>query len=109
MSAEQFRELLRLLRRPATRLGYATDLWSGPRVRHLIQHRLGLTYHPKPRPRLLRRLGLEVKFPERRALEQDAKEVQRWKKVRLPEILKDAQKRRAWVFYADESLGSLIP
>jgi hypothetical protein len=60
-------------------------------------------------PRLLKWLGVELKFPERRALEQDPKEVRRWKEKRLPEILKDAKKKRALVFYADESIISLIP
>jgi len=109
LSREQFDELKRLLHKPASKLGYATDLWSGPRVRHLIKHRFGVKYHPKHMPRFLRRLGLNIKFPERRALEQDPKEVRRWKKKRLPEIMEYAKRRRALVFYADESLVALIP
>ncbi len=105
----QFAELLKLLSRPATRLGYSTDLWSGPRVRHLLKHRFRVDYHTKHMPRFLRRLGLVLKFPERRALEQDPKEIRRWKKERLPEIMEYARKRRALVFYADESLVALIP
>jgi len=109
LAPEQFQELLRCLRRPATELGYATDLWSGPRIAHWVKHRFGVEYHPKHMPRFLRRLGLVLKFPERRALEQDPEEVRRWKEERLPELLESARKRRAWVFYADESLISLIP
>ena len=109
MDQEQFQALAAALRRPATELGYATDLWSGPRVRHFLKHRLGLVYHPKYMPRFLRRLGLILRFPERRALEQDPEAVREWKEERLPEILADARKRRALVFYADESLVSLIP
>lgn len=99
----------RLLRQPATELGYLTDLWSGPRIRHLIKHRFGLEYHPKHMPRLLKRMGLELKFPERRALEQDPKAVRAWKRKRLPEIIDYAKKKCSLVFYADESLISLIP
>lgn len=109
LAAEQFKQLLTWLRQPATKLGYATDLWSGPRVGHLIRHRWGIHYHPKHLPRLLRQMGLELKFPQRRALEQDPKAVRRWKCVRWPEILKFAAKKRALVFYADECLVSLIP
>ena len=109
LSQEQFRKLVAALRRPATKLGYATDLWSGPRVRHFLKHRLGVVYHPKYMPRFLRRLGLVMRFPERRALEQDPEDVRQWKEERLPEILADARKRQALVFYADESLISLIP
>lgn len=104
-----FVELKRLLKKPATALGYTTDLWSGPRVAHLIRKRFKITYHAKHIPRLLRRLGLCMKFPERRALEQDPKALRLWKRTRLPAILEWARKHKALVFYADESLISLIP
>jgi transposase len=60
-------------------------------------------------PRLLKSLGLELKFPERRALEQDPKAVREWKKHRFPEIIEYAKKKRALLFYADEAIISLIP
>jgi transposase len=104
-----FSALKNLLKKPATRLGYTTDLWSGPRVEHLIRKQFKIAYHAKHIPRLLRRLGLYLKFPERRALEQDPKELRLWKKERLPDILGWARKHKALVFYADESLISLIP
>lgn len=109
LNEEQFKKLIQCLRRPATKLGYATDLWSGPRVRHLIKKMFKIEYHPKHMPRFLYRLGLYLKKPERRALEQDSKEVRQWKNQKLPEILAYTQKNRALLFYADESLVSLIP
>lgn len=109
LSEEQFKELIRCLRRPATALGYSTDLWSGPRVRHLIKKLFKIEYHRKHMPRFLHRLGMHLKKPERRALEQDPKAVREWKNKRLPEILAYAKKTKALLFYADESLISLIP
>jgi transposase len=109
LSERQFEKLTDLLKNPASEFGYSTDLWSGPRIRHFIKHQFGVEYHAKHMPRLLRRIGLVIKFPERRALEQDPIEVRRWKQKRLPEILDYARKKRALVFYADESLISLIP
>lgn len=109
LGEKDFQDLARCLRQPASELGYATDLWSGPRVRHFIKHRYGIDYHPGHMPRFLRRLGLVQKFPERRALEQDPEAVRLWKEERLPEILSDAKKRRALLFYADEAVVSLIP
>jgi transposase len=109
LNPDQHQQLLRWLRQPATKLGYATELWSGPRIRHLLRHQWGLVYHPKHMARLLRRLGLVLKFPERRALEQDPKELQLWKTRRWPNLRAWAHKHRALVFYADESLISLIP
>lgn len=109
LTVKQLKCLKKLLRKPATKLGYGTDLWSGMRVRHLIKHQFGIEYHPKHMARFLRRLGLTLKFPQRRALEQDPKEVRLWKKKRLPEIIEYSRKKRALLFYADETLISLIP
>jgi transposase len=109
LSENELLTLCKLIRKPATKLGYSTDLWSGPRIRHLIKHEFGIEYHEKHMPRLLKWLGLELKFPERRALEQDPKAVKFWKKNRLPKILKYAKNKRSLLFYADESIISLIP
>jgi len=109
LTVEQLKYLKKLLRKRATKLGYETDLWSGMRVRHLIKHQFGTEYHPKHMSRFLRRLGLTLKFPQRRALEQDPKKVRLWKKKRLPEIIEYSRKNKALLFYADETLISLIP
>jgi transposase len=109
LDEKQFTSLLKAIRHPASNLGYSTDLWSGPRLRHFIKHEFGIEYHRKHMPRFLRRLGLNFKFPERRALEQDPKAVREWKKIRLPRLLKYAKEKNALVFYADEALVSLIP
>ena len=109
LGRDKFPELLKAIRYPASKYGYATDLWSGPRLRHFIKHRFKVNYHNKHMPRFLRRLGLNFKFPERRSLEQDSKAVKTWKRDRLPNILKYAKKTRSLVFYADEALVSLIP
>ncbi len=96
---KQFKSLVHLMRQPATRHGYSTDLWSGPRVRKLIRCEFGVEYHRKHMPRLLQKLGLVLKFPERRALEQDPAALRKWKKERFPEISKFAKKKRALVFF----------
>ena len=99
LSKDKFPELIKAIRRPASKYGYATDLWSGPRLRHFIKHHFNVNYHNKHMPRFLRRLGLNFKFPERRAIEQDPKAVKAWKKDRLPEILKYAKKNRSLDVY----------
>ena len=109
LSEDELSTLCKLLRKPATKVGYSTDLWSGPKIRHLIKYEFGIEYHEKHMPRLLKWLGLELKFPERRALEQDPKALREWKKNRFPKILKTAKKKRALLFYADEAIVSLIP
>ena len=109
LSEEQFDEILNSIQQPAGDFGYPTDLWSGPRLRHFIKVRFGVRYHAKYMPRFLRRLGLKLLFPERRALEQDEEEVRHWKEVELPRIEEEAKKRRALLFYADETSIAIIP
>ena len=109
LNDEQIKKLLSLIRKPASEIGYSTDLWSGPRIRHLIKHKFKIEYHPKHMPRLMKNLGLELKFPERRAFEQDPVALRKWKNSRFPEILKTAKKKRALLFYSDEAMISLIP
>jgi transposase len=109
LKEKQFSSLLKAIRCPASEFGYSTDLWSGPRLRHFIKHEYGVEYHQKHMPRFLRRLGLNFKFPERRALEQDPQAVREWKRERLPRILRFAKQKKALIFYADEALVSLIP
>ena len=109
LKEKHFSEILKALRKPASAMGYSTDLWSGPRLRHFIKHQFKIEYHRKHMPRFMRRLGLNFKFPERRALEQDPKEVRRWKNERLPKILRFARRKKALIYYADEALVSLIP
>ena len=109
LSEEQYAKIISWLQKPASDFGYNTDLWSGPRLRHLIQVEFGIKYHSKYMPRFLRRLGFKMIFPERRALEQDPAAVKRWKKTEHPRIEAEVKKRRALLFYADETTISLIP
>lgn len=109
LTEKQCKKLLSFVRKPASELGYSTDLWSGPRIRHLIKHKFKIEYHPKHMPRLMKNLGLELKFPEQRALEQDPKKLREWKNKRFPEIIKTAKNKHALLFYADEAMISLIP
>ena len=109
LKQEHFKELLRILKKPASKVGYSTDLWSGNRVRHLLKKQWKINYHSKHMCRFLRRIGLVLKFPERRALEQDPVELRKWKIERFPEILRYAKRHNSLVFYADECLISLIP
>ena len=109
LKASHFSKLIRILHHPASRYGFWSDLWTGPRVRSLIRKMFGVTLHPKHMPRFLRRLGLVQKVPERRTLEQDPKAVRQWKRKVLPRILRSCAHARGVLLYGDESLFVLIP
>jgi len=109
LKQSQVLKLIEMLRRPAQDYGFDSDLWTGPRVRVLIKEKFGVRFHAKHMPRFLTRLGLVRKSPERRALEQDPREVRHLKQRVLPRLTRQAAQCRGLILYGDEALFSLIP
>jgi transposase len=68
--------------------GYATGLWTLPRVASLIEQTCGVTYHPAHVWRILRRLGWSCQRPTGRALERNEPAIQQGKRVRWPQVKK---------------------
>jgi transposase len=75
--------------------GYATDVWTLPRVRALITKLSGEVYDPAHVSRLLRSLGFSCQRPERRAIERDEPKIAHWKRVQWPAIKKKRAGRSA--------------
>ena len=80
LDARARQRLERLLLEGAGAAGFPTDLWTCPRVAQLIRQRFGVTYHVDHVGRLLRSLGWSPQKPQRRAVERDEAEIQRWVK-----------------------------
>ncbi len=68
--------------------GFATDLWTCPRIADLIHREFKVRYHVDHICRLLHSLGFSPQKPERRALERDEKSIRRWVKVQWPKVKK---------------------
>jgi transposase len=73
-----------LLRGPLAH-GYATILWTLPRIARLIATLTGVKYHPGHVWRILRALDWSVQRPEHRAKERDDEAIRRWQKRRWPQ------------------------
>jgi len=86
--------LVKLLLKGAPAQGYATDVWTTPRIADLIGQRFGVRYHKDHVGRLLRELGWSHPKPERRAIERDEAAIERWKKETWPRVKKTP---RGWV------------
>jgi transposase len=84
----QMRRLERQLLRGAKAAGFATDLWTCPRVAHLIEQRFRVHYHVDHIGRLLHALGWSPQKPARRAVERDEEEIRRWIKQTWPALKK---------------------
>lgn len=82
----------RLLQGPRKH-GYATELWTLPRIAELIRRCFDVTYDPSGVWHLLTRMGWSAQKPERRARERDEDAIVRWRKKDWPRIKKRATRR----------------
>jgi transposase len=88
LTAAQQRRLVKAILAGPIAAGYATDLWTTPRIAELIQTRFGVSYHPDHVGRLLHALGWTPQKPERRALQRDEAAIARWKAREWPRVKK---------------------
>lgn len=88
LDATQCREVVEALLAGPRANGYATEVWTLPRVAALIKARTSMSYHPSHVSRWLRALGFSCQRPERRAIERDEKAIAHWKRVQWPRIKK---------------------
>jgi transposase len=68
--------------------GFATDLWTCPRIATLIQRLFAVTYHVDSMPRFLAALDFTCQRPEKRAMERDDDAVAGWIAGEWPRIKK---------------------
>lgn len=88
LDARRRTQLERWLLKGAQAAGFASDLWTCPRVAELIQARWAVHYHVGHVPRLLRALGWTPQKPTRRAIERDEAAIARWVKQDWPRVKK---------------------
>lgn len=91
LGAEQKKMLSELLLRGAMANGYRTDLWTTQRVCEVIEKNFGVHYHRDHIGRLLKKMGWSYQKPERRAIERDEEEIERWKREEWPRVKKTWQ------------------
>src|SRR5213595_3138716 len=68
--------------------GFATELWTLPRVATLIERLAHVRYHPGHVWYILRRLGWSLQRPTRQARERDEAAIAEWKRERWPQVKK---------------------
>jgi len=88
LSDEQCAELIRQLKVGALAAGFATELWTLPRIRTLIAQRFSVSLTEPSVWRLLRSLGWSVQRPTGQARQRDEKAIRTWKAKRWPELKK---------------------
>jgi transposase len=88
LNERQTARLEKLLLQGPRKHGYATELWTLPRVAELIEKRFDVTYDPSGVWHLLTRMGWSAQKPERRARERDEDAIVRWRKKDWPRLKK---------------------
>jgi transposase len=91
LSKEQKKQLEQVLLKGPQAAGFATDLWTLPRVTQVIEREFGVRYHPGHVWYILRDMGWSCQKPERRARERDEAAIEQWRTEEWPEV----KKRRA--------------
>jgi transposase len=110
LSDPQLQQLEELLLQGAQQHGWRNQLWTAPRVAHLIERHFGLPYHPEHVRKILKhRLCWTSQKPRRKARERDDKEVERWLDDEYPRILREAFRRQSHLVFVDESGFFLTP
>ncbi len=80
--------LVRVLVDGAMARGYRTEVWTTRRIADVIEVEFGVRYHRDHVGRLLHRLDWSFQKPERRALQRNEGEIERWKQEEWPRIKK---------------------
>lgn len=88
LSDEERADLREQLLQGAQAHGFSTDLWTAPRVQHVIRKRYRVEYHVHYVPELLKALNFSPQKPERQAREQNKQDVANWLQRDLPRIKK---------------------
>jgi transposase len=87
VSDEQLEQVRQALEQGALAHGFATDVWTLPRVAEVIEQVTGVAYHPGHVWKILRRrLGWRLQRPARRAVERDEEAIARWVASDWPRI-----------------------
>jgi len=88
LSAAQQIQIEKALVQGPSAHGFATDLWTLPRIRDVIERLTGVRYHEGHVWRVMRKLGWSLQKPTTRARERDEEAIGRWVRERWPEVKK---------------------
>lgn len=104
LSPEQEAEITDLLtEKSPDQLGMEFMLWTRAAVCQLIQEKYGITITLRNMSEYLKRWGMTCQRPVKRAYTQDSKKVDIFMNETYPEIVKQARKEDAVIFWGDET------
>ena len=109
LNDRELKKLVFYLAKGPTAYGFKNDIWTLKRITFVIRKEFGVKYHPGHVWKLLQRLGFSRQKPERRAIERNDKEVERWRKKVWPQYRRRTKNPGITMAFLDESGRSEIP
>jgi len=88
LTPTQEKIVVRWLQDSPTQFGFATELWTCPRLTQLIWEEWRVRLHPGYMPRWLRQRGFTLQKPQRVPRERDPEAIARWLATDWPRIKK---------------------
>ena len=88
LTRAQHSRLIRILLKGAEANGYPTELWTTRRIAEVIRKTFGVRYHRDHIGRLMHSLEWSPQKPERRAVQRNEPEIERWKRKDWPRVKK---------------------
>jgi transposase len=111
LSHQDCEKLETLLLQGSTGHGWPNDLWTGKRVQEVIQRHFAVTYNVHYVCQFLKQfLNWTPQQPVHRSKGSgDEAEIARWMGQEFPRILREAEARKAWLLFVDETGFLLEP
>jgi len=103
LTSTQEKVVLRWLSDSPTEYGFATDLWSAPRLARLVEEEFDVHFHPNYLSAWLRQRGYTPQKPRRVPRERDEEAIARWLAKDWPRIKQKARRKGACLLWLDES------
>src|SRR5271170_1442636 len=103
LTVTQEKIALRWLRGSPTEHGFATELWTAPRLAQLIGEEFGIRFNPRSLCAWLKDRGFTPQKPERVPRERDPVAIAAWLASDWPRIKKKARRQGAHIVLIDES------
>ena len=88
LSQRQLKELAKVLKAGSLAAGYATEMWTLPRIGALIQERFGVKLAQSSVWRTLQKMEWSPQRPARQARQRDEAAIRTWKNKRWVELKK---------------------
>ena len=104
LSPEQETEIIELLtKKSPDQIGMDFMLWTRAAVCQMIQETYQITIPQRSISEYLKRWGMTCQRPTKKAYEQDSKKLESFMNETYPDIVKQAQKEDAIIFWGDET------